>query len=143
MTRKTFLNNGSQLVIAVDFDGTITTEPEMGGRLELQPNCAEVLRKWKRDGHKLILWTCRTGESFDHATKFLKSKDLFMLFDAANSQLPDIEARFFPDVARKVGADVYLDDKGLGTIVDWLRFDKGLQEIVDELKEPEGGNYIG
>ena len=48
--------------IAVDFDGTLCYSkwPELG-----QPNQAliEYLQEWKRNGNKLILWTCRAGEA--------------------------------------------------------------------------------
>ena len=58
------MNNKKQLdfqTIAVDFDGTLCYSkwPELG-----QPNQAliEYLQEWKRNGNKLILWTCRAGE---------------------------------------------------------------------------------
>ena len=59
------MNNKKQLdfqTIAVDFDGTLCYSkwPELG-----QPNHAliEYLQEWKRNGNKLILWTCRAGEA--------------------------------------------------------------------------------
>ena len=47
------------MIIAVDFDGTITYKnayPEVG---EINPRAIEVLRKLQAQGHKLCLWTCR------------------------------------------------------------------------------------
>ena len=59
------MNNKKMLdfqTIAVDFDGTLCYSkwPELG-----QPNQAliEYLQEWKRNGNKLILWTCRAGRS--------------------------------------------------------------------------------
>ena len=64
------MNNKKQLnfqTIAVDFDGTLCYSkwPELG-----QPNQAliEYLQEWKRNGNKLILWTCRAGEALSKAT---------------------------------------------------------------------------
>jgi hypothetical protein len=52
--------------IAVDFDGTLCYSkwPELG-----QPNLAliEYLQEWKRNGNKLILWTCRVGEALSNS----------------------------------------------------------------------------
>lgn len=63
------MNNKKQLdfqTIAVDFDGTICYSkwPELG-----QPNQAlnEYLQELKRNGNKLILWTCRAGEALSNA----------------------------------------------------------------------------
>jgi hypothetical protein len=72
--------------IAVDFDGTLCYSkwPELG-----QPNQAliEYLQEWKRNGNKLILWTCRAGEALSNGagnrilnlmpsmTTFLKSSN--------------------------------------------------------------------
>ena len=59
------MNNKKQLdfqTIAVDFDGTLCYSkwPELG-----QSNQAliEYLQEWKRNGNKLILWTCRAGKA--------------------------------------------------------------------------------
>lgn len=108
-----------QLVIAVDFDGTISTEPDMGKPLVLQPDCKRVLHQFHKDGIRLVLWTCRTGEAFDEALDFLQENGIAVLFSAFNEQLPEIEEKYAPNVARKVGADIYIDDKNLGTVIDW------------------------
>lgn len=116
-----------ELIIAVDFDGTITTNPDidMEKELELQPECARVLRRMEDDGIKLILWTCRTGEALDQAETFLLQNNLYYVFDAINDQTDEVNEKYAPNVARKVGADVYYDDKALlGAKVDWLHFEK-------------------
>ena len=63
------MNNKKQQdfqTIAVDFDGTLCYSkwPELG-----QPNLAliEYLQEWKRNGNKLILWTCRVGEALSNS----------------------------------------------------------------------------
>lgn len=122
------LNN---LVVAIDFDGTISTEPHMGKELKLQPYCKEVLTGLREKGVKFILWTCRTGKHLDEAVKFLAENEMFHIFTTVNNQLPEIEELYHPDVARKVGADFYYDDRNIGTEINWLQFKK---QILNELE---------
>ena len=72
------MNNKKQLdfqTIAVDFDGTLCYSkwPELG-----QPNHAliEYLQEWKRNGNKLILWTCRAGEALSKAVEWCREQNL-------------------------------------------------------------------
>lgn len=119
------------LVVAVDFDGTISTEPHMGKELVLQPHVKEVLTELQGKGVKFILWTCRTGKALDEAVGFLAKNEMFHLFTTVNNQLPEIEELYHPDIAKKVGADFYIDDKNIGTQINWLWFKK---QILNELE---------
>ena len=47
------------MIIAVDFDGTITYKNAYPNVGEINPRAIEVLRKLQDQGHKLCLWTCR------------------------------------------------------------------------------------
>lgn len=83
------MNNKKQLdfqTIAVDFDGTLCYSkwPELD-----QPNLAliEYLQEWKRNGNKLILWTCRVGEALSKAVEWCREQNLE--FDAVNDNLPE------------------------------------------------------
>ena len=65
------------MVIAIDFDGTITKEncfPKIG---EIRKNAVEVIINLQKHGHKCFLWTCREGKYLEDAKNFLNSKDLF------------------------------------------------------------------
>ncbi len=115
-----------EMILAVDFDGTISTEPDMGEELVLQPNCKRVLTKLSDDGIKLILWTCRTGDALEEALDFLESENLLHVFTTINDQLPEVNEKYAPDVARKVGADFYIDDKNLMFKVDWNQIESFL-----------------
>jgi hydroxymethylpyrimidine pyrophosphatase-like HAD family hydrolase len=108
-----------ELVLAIDFDGTISTEPDMGKELVLQSECKRVLTRLCEDGIRLMLWTCRTGPALDEALDFLRANDMEHLFDTVNDQLPEVNEKYAPHVARKVGADFYIDDKNLMFKVDW------------------------
>jgi len=110
------------LILGVDFDGNITTEPDMGKKLVLQPNCKDVLLSWYEKGYTLVLWTCRTGPSLDEALSFLLENDLFSIFTSINDQVPLVVTKYHPHVARKLGADIYFDDKNAMTTVNWLDY---------------------
>ena len=103
------------MIIAVDFDGTITKEskwPELG-----EPNLPfinELIRR-RKNGDKLILWTCRNGDLLQAAINFCKAFGLE--FDAVNDHLPELKERFGNDT-RKVYADLYVDDKAVKTLVN-------------------------
>ena len=60
-------------IIAVDFDGTLCFSkwPDCG-----EPNqpLINYLKKWKSDGNKLILWTCRIGEALSNAVSWCQEQ---------------------------------------------------------------------
>jgi len=75
-------------VCAVDFDGTICYSqwPGLG-----EPNLPliEKLLTWKKEGNKLILWTCRAGQQLDEAVEFCRQYGIE--FDAVNDNLPEMQ----------------------------------------------------
>lgn len=89
-------------IIAVDFDGTIakTRYPHIES---LIPE-AMYIRKWRRKGHKVILWTCRENKELQEAVDFCLQNGI--QFDAVNENLPEMIGN-----PRKLGADIFLDDK--------------------------------
>ena len=97
------------VIIAVDFDGTIFEDafPEIGKPI---PAVIDWLKASKRNGAKLILWTCRCGEYLSRAIS--ACLDVGLRFDAVNENLPETIERFGGD-CRKIVADIYVDDKGL------------------------------
>lgn len=98
------------MIIAVDFDGTITEEhtyPEVG---KLNLKAIEVLKKMQQKGHVLCLWTCREGKELFNAEKELYNEGL--IFDYINNS-PFSEGR------RKIVADVYIDDRSFNSLIDW------------------------
>lgn len=109
------------MVIALDFDNTLCIGgfPNLG---EPRMWLIEKAKRWRAQGHKLILWTCRedvlSGERcvfkprlyLTEAVEFCRSYGLE--FDAVNASIDEIEN---PDYrfARKIFADVYIDDKSV------------------------------
>lgn len=99
----------ARMIIAVDFDGTLCENkyPDIG-----RPNSSviERLRKRKRSGDALILWTCRTGEKLMEALQFCEEHGI--IFDCVNENLPEV-IRIFGEDCRKITADEYWDDRAV------------------------------
>ena len=97
------------MIIAIDFDGTITKEhryPEVG---EIEEKTIEVLKKLQQK-HTLCLWTCREGKALDAAIKTLKNKGV---------NIEWINDSPYTTNQRKIIADKYIDDRAFGGITDW------------------------
>lgn len=94
-------------IIAVDFDGTLCENiwPEIGA-----PNheVIKYLTEHKRNGAKIILWTCRVGDALTKAVDWCGRYSLY--FDAINANLPHM-IEYFGSDCRKVFANEYIDDK--------------------------------
>lgn len=107
-----------QLIVAVDFDGTITTGEK---ELKLRPHCKEVLLRLKEKGIKFILWTCRSGDPLQEAINFLQKEGFLDVFSTVNRQLPEVEKYYEPYASPKVGATYYLDNQNMfQKTIDWL-----------------------
>lgn len=93
-------------IYAVDFDGTLSwgQYPACG-----KPNIGliEFLKKKKKDGNKLILWTMREDKPLENAIEWCKEYGL--VFDAVNDNLPEMIEKYGSN-PRKVFCDFYLDD---------------------------------
>lgn len=100
------------MVIAVDFDGCLCSDkyPDIG-----EPNwsAVEELKKRKKNGDKIILWTCRCDNDLMAAIAACRSWGLY--FDAVNKNLPERIAEYKID-SRKVSADEYWDDRAIRVI---------------------------
>lgn len=101
-------------VIAVDFDGTLCANnyPKIG---IANNKVIEELIELQKNGHKLILWTCREGSLLDEAVLFCAEHGL--CFDAVNNNIPE-RIEMYGTNPRKIGADLYIDD--LAVIPDSL-----------------------
>lgn len=105
------------LIIAVDFDGTIVEHayPAIG---EVQLFAFETMRELQKRGHRLILWTYRSGKELDEAVEFCRQKGIE--FYAVNKNYP--EEQFNPDkISRKINADWFIDDRNIGGFLGWSK----------------------
>ena len=101
------------MIIAVDFDGTIVEHdyPRIGRTI---PFSIETLLKLQKDKHRLLLWTVREGDLLQEAVDFCAKKGLS--FYAVNKNYPEEDVT---TAARKLNADLYIDDRAPGGLPDW------------------------
>jgi len=104
------------MIIAVDFDGTIVEHayPEIGKPV---PFAIEALKRLQKENHQLILWTVREGKLLQDAIDYCKGRGLE--FFAVNCNFPDETAIHDGQTARKLTADLFIDDHNLGGLPDW------------------------
>jgi hypothetical protein len=109
-------------IIAVDFDGTCVEHsyPTVGMEVE---GAVEVLRALNERGHRIILYTMRSGERLEAAVRWFEERGITLW---AINRNPEQERW---TTSAKVYADVYIDDSGLGCP---LRFIDGVSRPVVE-----------
>lgn len=100
--------------IAVDFDGTIVEDkyPKIG---KPKVFAFETLKKLQEKGHRLILWTVRSGRTLNEAVAFCENNGI--TFYAINRSYPEEE--YEDKYSRKVNADLFIDDRNIGGLVEW------------------------
>ncbi|WP_338357280.1 BT0820 family HAD-type phosphatase [Yeosuana marina] len=108
------MNFNDKLIIAVDFDGTIVEDayPKVGKPMLF---AFETLKKLQEEGHRLILWTYRSGDTLNEAVKFCEDNGIF--FYAVNRSFPEEEYK--TDRSRKIHADLFIDDRNIGGFIGW------------------------
>lgn len=108
------MNFQDKLIIAVDFDGTIVDDayPKIG---KTRLFAFETLKRLQEDGHRLILWTYRSGLRLEEAVKFCNDNGI--QFYAVNKSFP--EEQFDYSKSRKIYADLYIDDRNIGGVLGW------------------------
>lgn len=109
------------MTIAFDFDGTIVIEdyPRIGSLL---PFAKEVINELYHDGHYIIIWTCRRNEEI---VQFLADSEI--KYHAINQSHPNTIDTYGYE-SRKVGADIYVDDRGILGLPHWLT----IKEIIKQ-----------
>ena len=101
-------------IIAIDFDGTIVEDayPKIG-----KPRlfAFDTLKQLQNNGHRLILWTYRSGKKLQEAVDFCAKNDI--VFYAVNKSYP--EEVLDDSISRKIHADIFIDDRNFGNLPDW------------------------
>ena len=101
---------------AVDFDGTIVTHeyPAIGEEI---PFATETLRQLTAEGHQLILWSVREGETLDEAVEWCRQRGIE--FWAVNRDYPEETVENNNHYSRKLKVDLFIDDRNVGGLPDW------------------------
>ena len=113
---------GVNMIIAVDFDGTVVEHkfPEIGDEL---PGAIYTLRALQKAGHYIIIWTCRNLTEpmpFYNMIDWFRSKRFEP--DNINSNYPLLTFQPSP----KIYADIYIDDRNFGGFPGWDKIRKDL-----------------
>ncbi|MBM3930300.1 MAG: hydrolase [Sphingomonadales bacterium] len=107
--------NEKSKTIAVDFDGTVVEHayPAIGREMLF---AFATLKRLQEKGHKLILWSIREGQTLQEAVDYCKANGVE--FYAVNANFPGEVLE--PGVsARKVNADIFIDDRNVGGFRGW------------------------
>ena len=113
------------MVIAVDFDGTITDSNDFPYINNLKDHAVEALKNLQAHGHKIVLWTCREGKHLDAAREVLKAYGLEL--DGYNYSPYQLQSR-------KIVADIYIDDKNVFMVdsVDWYKIEEYILSLPEK-----------
>lgn len=128
--------------IAVDFDGTIVEHryPEIGEEL---PFATETLRMLIKEQHRLILWTVREGDLLQQALDWCHERGVD--FWAINRDYPEEEEDKNNHFSRKIKADYFIDDRGIGGLPEWGQIYRIIHEhrsYSDILRESMGETHM-
>lgn len=126
--------------IALDFDGTIayTTESSYPYIESVNYKAIEVMKRFKKAGGKIVLFTCRTDEDLDIAVECLRGYGLEV--DAVNEDLQETIDDWYkiqPDssVSPKVFVDLYIDDRAFPACRDGINWDEIESYIMENRDE--------
>ena len=120
------------MIIGIDFDGTIVEHnyPDIGKGV---PGAISVISQLWLEGHKIILWTMRSGKELDDAVDYLKGYGVPL---HGINENPD---QWSWTESSKAYCHMYIDDVALGCplrpgmnssppMVDWEEVEKQLIE---------------
>lgn len=97
------------MTIAVDFDQTLA-DTDATKIYHANTKLINFLIERRKQGDKIILWTCREGERLQEAVEWCRGYGLE--FDAVNSNIPEM-IEWYGNDTRKIGYDVLIDDKAV------------------------------
>ena len=126
----------NHLIIAIDFDGTIVEDAYPDIR---KPKifALETIKRLQGDGHRLILWTYRSGRKLKEAVNFCEKQGIE--FYAVNKNYPEEE--FDGKISRKIHADLFIDDRNIGGFIGWTEIYKLIYNREPELPKKRKGFF--
>jgi len=111
-------------IIAIDFDLTIcmSNYPELG----MQRNGASlVMNSLIKEGYGIVVNTCREMLPLADAIKWMEANDI--PYHYLNCNFPHL-IEFYGSDSRKISADLYVDDKCIGGLPEWLDIHKLIKQ---------------
>ena len=101
------MGRDNSMIIAVDFDGTCVEHeyPEVGMDVE---GAVDVLKALRANGHRIILFTMRSGSKLDAALRWFKERKIELWGINENPEQKEWTT------SPKVFADLYIDDSAVG-----------------------------
>ncbi|MDS7057083.1 hypothetical protein NXG04_07275 [Klebsiella pneumoniae] len=123
--------------VAIDWDGTLVYDGAFPEEGFFKPHVVAVLKRIIAEGGDIVIWTCRNGQEQEEiitnklVTEGITKFKINQPFDYFNNIYGE-------DKARKIFADVYIDDRSLHaqqTGIDWYEIEKMLFETVDKDKK--------
>lgn len=114
--------SSKNLYIGIDFDGTCVTHeyPEIGRPLE---GCIQTLHLLQNAGHKLILYTMRSGERLQQAVDYLEGEGVKLY--AVNEN----PSQKYWTQSPKIFCNLYIDDAALGAPLEYKMSDRTGEQI--------------
>ena len=112
----------NHLIIAIDFDGTIVEDayPGIGKPMFF---AFSTIKKLQTEGHRLILWTYRSGSKLNEAVDFCRENGIE--FYTVNKNFPE-EIFDEQKSSRKIHADLFIDDRNVGGFLGWTEVYKSI-----------------
>lgn len=127
--------NKKEFWIAVDFDGTLVLPafPAVGDE---NPYAVRVVKRFRRDGFKIMLHTCRQGERLSDAISWMRHKNIAP--DAINDN--PYARKLYGEPGSKLYADLYIDDHNIfirrtnENAVDWKWIYRNYNKVATQIK---------
>ena len=98
----------------------------------------ETLQRLQNDGHRLILWTYRSGKKLEEAVTFCSDNGI--TFYAVNKSYP--EEVYTDAVSRKINADLFIDDRNIGGVLGWGEVYQMLTDEAVQLPKPKKKGFF-
>ena len=69
------------------------------------------------EGHQLVLWTVRQGQTLAEAVEWCRKRGVE--FYAVNKDFPEEDETQNTSYSRKIKVDMFIDDRNVGGLPDW------------------------
>ena len=123
-----------RVIVAVDFDNTITSVDTFPEISPIRSGAKRVINNLvTKYGCCILIFTCREEQSAEDAKEFLKREGVMFMHFNENCQQ---RVKHWNADSRKLGADVYIDDKGFASYdsIDWDKMEYALYDLITIIK---------